>query len=231
MLLQTFSAPGRLLFAWAEDLPQGIIGFVLTGICFSQPERGLGFAALSAVVSLAKGCLIPAGQGCLDAWLRYVLRQKLDVRNLDFSSTELLGLPRDELRASLPPILQKHTVSVIADMTLRPDLDLHAPLFEALDRWPESQDLEKIDAMSVAALKEEGADLQAVFAKGYSLKAAHAGGFALSACLAAGIGLQECLHAGFHLPEELRMSSNKSTLDAHEMEILRRVEAAGRWIL
>ena len=97
--------------------------------------------------------------------------------------------------------------------------------FEALDRWPETQDLEKIDAMSVAALKEEGADLQAVFAKGYSLKAAHAGGFALSACLAAGIGLQECLHAGFHLPEELRMSSNKSTLDAHEMEILRRVES------
>ena len=99
---------GRLLFAWAEDLPQGIIGFVLTDICFSQPERGLGFAALSAMVSLAKGCLIPAGQGCLAARLRYVLRQKLDVRNLDLSSTELLGLPRDELRASLPPILEKH---------------------------------------------------------------------------------------------------------------------------
>ena len=223
----------KLLLAWAEDLPQGITGFVLTRRA-AQGAHRLGFAALSAMVSLVKGCLIPTGQGCLAARLAYVLRNKLDVwKPPDFTTAELLGLPRqdiqDSLQLSLSPSLRKHAESVIADMGLRRDLDLHEPVFAAIEKWSEQKvadELKKVSAESVAVLKRQGAGLQEVFANGYSLEAARGGGFALSVCLEAGIGLQECLQAGFRLPEDLRQHSNKKALDADEMDELRECEAA-----
>jgi len=222
----------KLLLAWAEDLPQGIIGFALTA-CAAQGAHGLGFAALSAMVSLVKGCLIPTGQGCLAARLAYVLRNKLDVwKPPDFTTAELLGLPRqdiqDSLQLSLSPSLRKHAESVIADMGLRRDLDLHEPVFAAIEKWSEQKvadELKKVSAESVAALKRQGAGLQEVFANGYSLEAARGGGFTLSACLEAGFGLQDCLRAGFRLPEELRKCSEKVALDEDEMDVLRKDEA------
>eukprot|EP00438_Fugacium_kawagutii_P000581 Skav211995 [mRNA] locus=scaffold2069:129664:131544:- [translate_table: standard] len=83
-----FCSPARLLIAWLEDLPQGLIGFALVAAHQDQ-VGGIGFAGVAAVIGLAKGILIPTGQGLALAERQIRVNSCLE---------DMKGL-----RASLPP--------------------------------------------------------------------------------------------------------------------------------
>ena len=82
--LVDFLSSSRLLIAWTEDIPQGIIGILLI-VRFSIPHaesggtKSLGFAAGSALISFLKGGLIPALQLYVFAQRKADVKRSLDL--------------------------------------------------------------------------------------------------------------------------------------------------------
>lgn len=52
-----FLSSSRLLIAWAEDWPQGVLGVLI--VLHHGGTEGFGLAGFSALVSISKGLLIP----------------------------------------------------------------------------------------------------------------------------------------------------------------------------
>ncbi|CAE7374172.1 unnamed protein product [Symbiodinium sp. CCMP2456] len=152
-----FLSYARLLIAWVEDWPQGFIG-IFVGLI-----TGSRFAWLSALVSIGKGVLIPAGQEAVLQCKRRQLRDRLTdliwpkpecyegfkkcaarlaEHGQDLKLNAISGLVKDWLLAE--------TSEILVQLNILPGKHLYSGMYEDRGRWVEKTIAGRIEAALTA---------------------------------------------------------------------------------
>ncbi|CAK9062005.1 unnamed protein product [Durusdinium trenchii] len=197
-----FLSSSRLLIAWAEDWPQGFIGVVLVFAIHShatesQQPKKIGFAGISAIISVGKGILIPFFQ-------KYMFEQRSAAvqRGLD---ALLSPLTLEVLVDQLPGPVQARKVGRTLQELVREDSrdvlkrlnvgesELFHPIHQLRSDWlndllnPENRFFR---AFQRCLLRSYGAE--AVRELGFSVAECQRAGFTLGQCRIAGYPPDEC---------------------------------------
>ena len=206
----------RLMIAWAEDWPQGLIGLVFVAR-FRRRAAGFGFASLSALVSLSKGILIPALQ-------QYAFRQQKDAvfKALDgllhpqlhaaqeyaakLYTTAGTRMTRPDAKRTLYGLLAELSEEVLKGFQVR-ERDLLQPILTFHETWLQEIEFGGLASVVMPCLaelyiqdgtpREELFDLGFVKEANFSSKDCKAAGYHVADCREAGFSLGECREAGY----------------------------------
>ncbi|CAK9078821.1 Uncharacterized protein SCF082_LOCUS37634, partial [Durusdinium trenchii] len=220
-----FLSSSRLLIAWAEDWPQGILGLVIV----LKNAEGIGFAGISAAISFSKGFLIPVLQRAMFEQRKLAVQEKLEALvssqglkacvkrlNLDQSSQVLT---RGSLPKELQGLLKEPSVNLLKGLNVS-DADLFQPIRELQQTWlqelerkPETlEEFENHVAASYLEKDASGEMAEKLSKAGYmrgdcrvvgftALQCKKFGCFTAKKCKDAGFTAKECKDAGFTAKE------------------------------
>ncbi|OLQ05777.1 hypothetical protein AK812_SmicGene11031 [Symbiodinium microadriaticum] len=165
----------RLMIAWAEDIPQGLLSVVLLAR-FTQHGvvQGLGLAGLSAMISLSKGVCTPTFQPIMrQRQRRNVGRELKQLLELDENLEDLAKqlsfrmsniIEREHLTRLSLSMLKERSDDVLARYNVG-QREAYQPIFSDRDQWfsglsqdiPEdTQKMGKIAGFLVAVYLDEG---------------------------------------------------------------------------
>ena len=131
-----FLSKARLLIAWVEDWPQGLIGLHLA-LGHRDQIGNFGFAAFSAMISFLKGILIPIGQWIIVAYKKHEVQMALmDSKQFARYFGEAASLKESVVVDEWKRALEKRVMDVLSDANiLTAGTDLYQPIFDVRDEW------------------------------------------------------------------------------------------------
>ena len=130
-----FLSTARLLIAWVEDWPQGLLGLLLA-IGHRDQVGSFGFAAFSAVISFSKGILIPSGQWIVVSFKQAEVQKGLmDSKQLAKYFEENSSLTHDRILSEWERALKKRARDVLSHANILEGLDLYQPIHKDKDAW------------------------------------------------------------------------------------------------
>ena len=185
----------RLLIAVYEDGPQGFIGLALT-LGHRGQVGSVGFAAVSACISVLKAVFIPLGQQTI---LRHTLRRAdeglQDVEAFVWTCLDRIvkvaKLTKSDLVQAWPHAVEKRERDVLRSLNLAHGLTLYQPVYEMTAKWKS----ENID-IDVGTSGKKLPDLQqSVFDVIFELYRSNED--SVSNFVAKGFSLHDCIAAGF----------------------------------
>eukprot|EP00438_Fugacium_kawagutii_P000978 Skav221355 [mRNA] locus=scaffold2286:13301:17892:+ [translate_table: standard] len=204
-----FLSSSRLLIAWAEDLPQGVLGVLLV-LCHGK-GKGFGLAGFSAIVSTSKGLLIPSLQSVILEHRKSVVRTGLDALVESEEALSLLLAQLEEtflIRAEVADEVFRDLLVAPSDDVLKglnvAEADLFEPVRELRQTWllsAVSEHDRKFRRCLVSHFVQRGVSIQECLEAGYSSVECQYAGLSASRFKEAGCSLQECKQAGFSAKE------------------------------
>ena len=220
--LADFVSSAKLLIAWTEDLPQGLIGLALT-LRHRDKVGSVGFAAVSAIVSFLKGFLIPVGQGMVLA------RKMAQLHSIQMNDTKeifkLLSvkspsglLSYQDVRDGLPDAVKEYTDMACDTLNLERAVEerpsLFAPVYEYLDGLSKSETFVGVCGEVVSKHRQTRmASMMDMRAQGFSSRACKLGGYTVKDFRkAAVLNLTVCQEAGFTADELLDAGNDSQQL-------------------
>lgn len=219
-----FVSGARLLIAWAEDWPQGIIGVAL--VFRYSGINGLGFAGFSAIISVSKGLLIPYGQRIILLWKAAAVQRALeDLVETDAKQSEWVEKLKntsdlwsaEEVRDKLQGWLKQPSSEVLDRLGVTA-VELYKPIHVQRDQWlasvVKSDDRDKvvksdgcdtIRCRLVASYLQKGVPATELFRRGHFIGRCKLAGFSVEQCKGiASFDAKGCRNAGFLLSECLQ---------------------------
>ena len=213
-LWEDLLSSSRLIIAWVEDIPQGLLGmmFITT---YTLPKEGvasLGFAGVSALISICKGVLIPYFQDGMFERRRQGVQKEFEMWETSdeakpaalarflgctASPTDAGFIDRDNARGMLQSHLINYSEQVLQKFGVH-DREIFAPIKLDRDAWVQTV-LFKED-LGLDALKhlykihlERGAGEAALIASGYGREA----GLTASRCKEKKYTCMQCRNSGY----------------------------------
>ena len=130
-----FLSTARLLIAWVEDWPQGLLGLLLA-LGHRDQVGSFGFAAFSAIISFLKGILIPSGQLIIVSFKRAeVQRALMDSKQLAMYFGENSSLTHKRILSQWERALEERARDVLSNANILEGLDLYQPIYEDQHAW------------------------------------------------------------------------------------------------
>ena len=215
-----FLSSSRLVIAWGEDWPQGVLGVLLV-VRYSS-GGSVGFAGLSAIISISKGLLIPFCQQIILDQRMAVVQKSLDAF---MDSQELQDLFADLKKSSV--LGPEAVLSLLPDSLKQPSQDIltrfntsEADLFEPVRQFREDwltnlrdpENSERIRCCLVGSYLKQGLPCKVLYNSGHMIgkcqlagftaaQCKEIGGFTAKQCKDAGFSAQQCKDAGFSAEE------------------------------
>ncbi|CAK8986127.1 unnamed protein product [Durusdinium trenchii] len=192
-----FLSSARLLIAWSEDIPQGVIGVALV-LRYAGPN-GIGFAGISAIISTSKGVLIPILQRLVLEYRKSQVARGLDdilgTQQKAFLEKFLATSPVSHERIRLQVEEPLRTMS--SDLLKRLNVDLVAEMQKMRHKWL-ADGGEMIRCEVVASYLNQGVSTTNLFDLGHMTGHCKNAGFSAGQCKeVAGFSAQKCKEAGF----------------------------------
>ena len=197
-----FLSSARLLIAWSEDIPQGVIGVALV-LRYAGPN-GIGFAGISAIISISKGILIPglqravlshrtaAVQRGLDAIVREEKKRAMIEKR--FQGTTPVGDSR--VRFLVEGLLREESSDLLKRLNVG-ESDLFQAIRNRRESWLQ-ESCEEIRNLVVADYLKQGVSAKDLFDLGHMTGNCKESGFSARECKdIAGFSVQQCRVAGF----------------------------------
>ncbi|CAK9033228.1 IcmE/DotG protein [Durusdinium trenchii] len=221
-----FLSRARLLIAWAEDIPQGVIGVVL--VLRYAGSKGIGFAGISAIISISKGLLIPGSQRFIlshrSAAVMTGLEGLIEPDAMEGLFARLLKeaspLNADRVDTVVREILSAQSSDLLKQLNVG-ESEMFRPIQQLRENWLVDA-CEVVRGRLVAQYLKQGISAKRLFDLGhmagnckvagfsakqckeiasFSVEKCRAAGFFPNDCLQAGFSPSDCKDAGFSIHE------------------------------
>ena len=221
-----FVSRARLLIAWSEDWPQGVLGVAL--VLRYVGLKGFGFAGISAAISVGKGVLIPVGQSLIFEYKKAAVEKALDdlVFSAETRQRMVETLPSPPQNSPIDPesvgepfnrLMKKHSDSVLKRLNVA-DSELYRPLRDWLqqqwfkDLMKSERHIERFRVSLVEHYLNNGAPVRYLYQLGHMKGKCKLAGFKASdckelanftaeMCKKAKFTVKDCTDAGFSLSQ------------------------------